>query len=626
MKKVNFSKWLLALMLVFVLVLAACSGDSDDASEEKDTDANTEEGTEEGTEEEEEGTEETEGEDALYSIDDFGVDKTNDGEAADGGTLNYGLVSDTVFEGVLNRAFYEGNPDYEVLKFFDEDLLGIDNNFNYTQEGAAEWEIDEAGTTVTISIRDNVNWHDGEPVTAEDLVFAYEVIGSSEYTGLRGYYIEDVVGMEAYTAGEAETIEGLEVLDEKTLTITFNEPNPSLIASGLWTSPMPKHIFEEIPIAEMPEHDAVRVNPIGFGPFVLDTIVPGESVTFTANEDYWQGAPKLDGITLKVVAEQTVANALETGEIDVVDSFPVDQYPDVEESLTNVEFLGKIDEAYTYIGFKMGKWVPADPDNPEGAGEVEMDPDAKMADVNLRRAMWYAVDNDSVGEKFYNGLRWSGTTLIIPAFPDYHDDTIETPSYDPDEANRILDEAGYEDTNGDGIRENPEGEELTIGFASMSGGDTAEPIANYYIQAWEQVGLKVELVDGRLMEFNSFYDRVEADDPAVDIYQGAWGTGTDVDQRGLYGRTAAYNYPRYASEESDALLADGASAASLDVEHRIAVYKEWQELMVEDIPVFPTLYRAKLVSVNNRVTDWSIQAEWNGYHEVGLTQEEPVLP
>lgn len=625
MKKVSLSKWLLALMLVLVLALAACSGGDD--SEEGTGDTDTDTGTEDqGTDDGDEDAEEAEGEDGIYSIDDFEVDKTNEGEAIEGGNLNYGLVSDTVFEGILNRAFYEANPDYEVMKFFDEDLLAIDNNFNYTQEGAAEWEIDDAGTTVTIKIRDNVNWHDGEPVTAEDLQFAYEVIGSPEYTGLRYYYIEDVVGMAEYHAGEADTIEGLEIVDEKTLTITFNEPNPSLIASGLWTSPMPKHIFEDIAIPDMAEHDAVRVNPIGFGPFVLDTIVPGESVTFTANEDYWQGAPKLDSITLKVIAPQTVANALETGEIDVVDSFPADQYPDVEQKLTNVEFLGKIDNAYTYIGFKLGKWVPNDPDNPDGAGQVEMDPDAKMADVNLRRAMWYAVDNDAVGERFYNGLRWAATTLIIPAFPDYHDPTIETPSYDPDEANKILDEAGYEDTDGDGFRETPDGEELTIGFASMSGGDTAEPIANYYMQAWEQVSLKVELVDGRLMEMNSFYDRVEADDPAIDIYQGAWGTGTDVDQRGLYGPTAAYNYPRYQSEESDRLLADGASAASLDVDHRIAVYKEWQELMVEDIPVFPTLYRSVLVPVNNRVTDWSIQAEWNGFHEVGVTQEDPVLP
>lgn len=625
MKKANFSKWLIAMLLLLLLVLAACSGgDSDDGAADPDTDTDTEE---QGTESEEE-EEESDSGDKIYSIEDFSTTKTDMDEPVDGGNLNFGLVSDTVFEGVLNRLFYESAPDADVMQFFDESLLAIDDNYNYTNDGAAEFELeyDDDGAVVTIKIRDNVNWHDGEPVKAEDLAFAYEVIGSPEYTGVRYYYVEDVVGMAEYKAGETDEIEGIEIIDEKTIEISFNEPNPSLLASGLWTSPLPKHLFEDIPIPDMPEHDLVRVNPIGFGPFKVDTIVPGESVTYVKNEDYWQGEPKLDSITLKVIAPETVANALETGEVDVVNSFPTDQYPDVEQKLNNVEFLGKIDEAYTYIGFKLGKWVPDDPDNPDGAGQVEMDPDAKMADVNLRRAMWYAVDNDAVGERFYNGLRWAATTLIIPAFPDYHDPTIETPSYDPDMANQILDEAGYEDVDGDGFRETPDGEELVIGFASMSGGDVAEPIANYYIQAWAEVGLNVELVDGRLMEMNQFYDRVEADDPAIDIYQGAWGTGTDVDQRGLYGRNAAYNYPRYASEENDRLLAEGASAKAMDIEYRKEVYKEWQELMVEEIPVFPTLYRSVLVPVNNRVTGYSIDVSWGEWHEVGVTQEDPILP
>ncbi|RKQ35661.1 oligopeptide ABC transporter substrate-binding protein [Oceanobacillus halophilus] len=620
MEKGKFSKWLLFIMLVSLLVLAACSSGSDEETEGTDEpDATEEEGTEEAEESEEESEEES-SEDGLYSIEDFGRDKTNEGEAIDGGTLQYGLVTDTPFEGTLNYNFYSGTPDAEIIKFFDESLLAVDNNFNYTQEGAATFDVSEDGKTFTLTIKDNVNWHDGEPVKAEDWLFSYEVIGHPDYDGVRyDATFQNIVGMEEYHAGEADTISGIEVVDEKTLTITYKEANPSLLASGIWTYAMPKHVFEGIEVADMAASDEVRKNPIGMGPFKVESIVPGESVTFVANEDYYQGTPKLDGLTLKVIPPTTVAQALETGEVDMVDSFPTDQFPDVEESLTNVEWLGQTDLAYTYIGFKLGKW---DAD----AGEVVMDPDAKMADVNLRRAMWYAVDNDSVGEQFYNGLRWAGTTLIIPAFPDYHDPTIEAPSYDLDEANRILDEAGYEDTDGDGIRENPEGEELVINFASMSGGDTAEPIANYYMQAWEQVGLKVELVDGRLLEFNSFYDRIEADDPGIDIYQGAWGTGSDVDQQGLYGRHAMFNYPRYASEENDRLLQEGASEKSLDTDYRKEVYKEWQQLMVDDIPVFPTLYRAALVPVNNRVTDYSIQWQWDDWHEVGLTQEEPLLP
>ena len=94
------------------------------------------------------------------------------------------------------------------------------------------------------------------------------------------------------------------------------------------------------------------------------------------------------------------------------------------------------------------------------------------------------------------------------------------------------------------MREDPEGEPLSINFASMSGGDIAEPLANYYIQSWRDIGLNVELTNGRLIEFNSFYDMVENDDPEIDIYQGAWGVGSDVDPSGLYGPEAPFNYTR----------------------------------------------------------------------------------
>ncbi|MHA6251546.1 oligopeptide ABC transporter substrate-binding protein [Oceanobacillus sp. CAU 1775] len=629
MKKANLSKWLLALMLAFVLVLAACSGDSDDgATGDTETDDDTTEEVEEGTEDED-ATEEEEEHDGIYDIADFSATKNNEGDAIEGGTLNFGLVSDTVFEGTLNFNFYSGAPDAEVIAWFDESLLAIDENYGYTQDGAATWEVDDSGTVFTFTIGDNVNWHDGEPVTAEDWAFAYQVLAHPDYDGVRYGNVSGVVGVPEYKeasdgttlAGEAGEIEGLEIIDEKTLQMTFAEASPSLLASGIWSYAMPKHIFQDIPVAEMSAHDAVRVNPVGFGPFKVDTITPGESVTYVKNEDYWRGAPKLDGVTLKVVSPQTVVQALETGDVDVVDSFPTDQYPDVEQSLDNVEFLGDIDLAYTYIGFKLGSW---DAEN----GKVQMNPDSKVADVELRRAMWYAVDNDSVGEQFYNGLRWAGTTLIPPSHPDYHDETIEAPSYDPAEAERILDEAGYEDVDGDGFRENPEGEELVLNFASMSGGDVAQPIANYYIQAWEQVGIKVQLLEGQLMEFNAFYDRVGQsgeDDPAIDIYQGAWGVGSDVDPTGLYGPTELFNFPRFENEENDRLLAEGVSEAALDTEYRQEVYKEWQELMVEEIPVFPTLYRSVLVPVNNRVHNYTIATGSGIYKsDIQVTQEEPI--
>lgn len=620
MSKTNLTKWLFALMLALLLVLAACSGDDGDSADPADEPSNGE--TEPGDDEPAD-----EPEDGLYSIDDFPTDKTNEGEAIDGGTLNFGLVSDTVFEGTLNWNFYSGDPDSQVLSWFDESLLDMDGNFTYTNDGAATYETEPYeteeypnGVTFTFKIRDNVNWHDGEPVKAEDWAFSFEVIGHPDYTGVRyGPDFSGIIGMDEYNAGEADSISGIEIVDEKTLKITYKESQPSLLTGGVWPYAMPKHLFKDIPVAEMAESDLVRKNPIGMGAFKVKSITPGESVVFEKFEDYWQGEPKLDEVVLKVVSPATVVQALETGEVDMVDSFPVDQFVD-NANMSNVEWLGVTDLAYSYTGFKLGHWDAE-------AGKVVMDPDKKMADVNLRRAMWYAVDNNAVGEQFYNGLRWNATTLIIPPFADYHDPTIETPTYDPDEANRILDEAGYKDVDGDGLRENKDGEELVINFASMSGGDVAEPLAQYYMQAWKNVGLNVQLIDGRLLEFNAFYDRVGQngeDDPNIDVYQGAWGTGSDVNPYGLYGPDQMFNFPRYESAKNSELLEAGNSLEAFDIEYRKQVYKEWQQLMVDEIPVFPTLYRAVLNPVNNRVLNYSIAYDSPyGLHDLAVTQEEP---
>lgn len=605
----NFSKALLALMLVLVLALAACGSDDEkkDTGNEKDNDK-----TEQKDESKGEDAGEGASDDPLAAFD----TRTEAGEVEEGGTLNFGLVSDTPFEGTLNFNFYAGAPDAEVIEWFDESLLSIDENFQYTQDGAATFEFSDDYTVWTFKIGDNVNWHDGEPVKAEDWAFSYEVIGHADYDGPRyGSDFTVIEGMEAYNAGEAEEISGIKVIDEKTLEITYTNPTPSLLAGGIWTYAMPKHIFKDIAVADMSASDAVRKNPIGMGPFKVDSIVSGESVVYSKNEDYWQGAPKLDEVILKVVDPAVVANELSSGKVDVVDKFPTDQY-ETNKDMEGVTFLGDVEGSYTYIGFKFGTW------DKENAEVVYSPEDSKVSDVALREAMWYAVDNDAVGEKFYQGLRWAGTTLIAPSHADFHDGTIETPKYDKEKAMQILADAGYEDTDGDGFVENPDGSELKLNFASMSGGEVAEPIANYYIQSWKDIGINVELLDGRLQEFNTFYDRVGNggnDDPEVDVYMGAWSVGSDVDPTGLYGPKAMFNFPRYESEKNTELLEKGVSDEAFDLEFRQNVYKEWQQLMVEEIPVFPTLYRAALVPVNENVLNYTIDRSDNFYrHEIGF--------
>nr|WP_279098786.1 oligopeptide ABC transporter substrate-binding protein [Aerococcus urinaeequi] len=548
----------------------------------------------------------------------------NEGDAIDGGTLQVGLVTDSPFQGIFSWEFYEDAYDAKIMDFGFESLFGTDDDFQIDDSGKATLALDQENNKATITLKEGLKWSDGEPLTAEDVIYSYEVIGHPDYTGIRydGTF-QNVVGMEEYHSGEADTISGITQVDDVTVEIEFQEVSPSMLQAGggVWSYAMPKHYLEDVPVAELASSEKIRSTPVGDGPFRITKVTPGESVEYEANEYYWQGEPKLDNVVVEVVPSSSIVPALENGTYDVALSMPTDLYASYAE-LPGYTLLGREELSYTYIGFKLGKWDAE-------AGEVVYDEDAKMADKSLRQAMGYAIDNDAVAQRFYNGLRSNANTVIPPVFGSFGATTEEVPGYyyDADKANQLLDDAGYVDTDNDGIREDSDGEPLQINFASMEGGETAEPIAQYYIQAWKEVGLDVQLTDGRLLEFNSFYDRIEANDENIDIYQAAWGTGSDPAPNGLYARNSAFNFTRWATEENDQFMADFTSAEAFDEEFQRNTFVEWQKYFSEEAPVIPTLFRQEVMPVNNRVKHYDYAnnpADDFGWHTVEVTADAPV--
>lgn len=580
--------WIVVSGILFSIILAGCNGEGESGSEGSGAEGQTEEIN-------------------------LNEEVQNDGEIIEDGSLTYGLVSDSPFEGILNSAFLAAAPDGQVVQFFDEALLAVNKDFEITNDGAATFEMSDDNKTITIQIKDNVNWHDGEPVKAEDLQFAYEVIGSPDYIGSHyGSLIQMVEGMDAYNSGEADDISGIEINDEKTLSITYTEASPAIL-NGIWSTPLPKHYLGDISVPDIPSSKEVRENPIGFGPFKVDRIVAGESVQYSRNDDYWKGKPKLASITLKIVNPNTVLQSLESGEVDIAETFPTDQYPNAADG-ENYQIIGGINNSYTYLSFKLGHY---DTEKKENVMDRP-----KLQNKDLRKAMGYALDMEQIAENFYHGLSFPATTLIVPFFEGYHDETIEGFPYNVEKAEELLDEAGYVDVDGDGFREDPDGEEFIINFLARSGSDTSEPMAKYFIQSWNDIGLNVELVDGRLHEFNSFNKMVDDDEQKVDVFISGWGVGTDVDPSGIYGRKMPYNNSRFVSEKNDELLEAALSEEAFDTERRKEIYNEWQAYMYEESPVIPILYSYKLLGVNNRVKDYSFDTTIFGtWEEVGVTEE-----
>lgn len=599
----------LAGSLATALLLAACGSDSDQS-------ASTDEGTDSTAETEEH---------------DFPADVQNEGEAIDGGVARVGIVTDTAWTGIFDWAHYDVSTDSTLNSYFLGELFTTDDNFALV--GGEEWgtaanvEFDEENATVTVTIRDGVKWHDGEPLTADDYLFAHEVVGHPDYSGIRyGEDFTNIVGMEEYHAGEADTISGITVSEDGlSATIQYKEFNPTMkqAGGGVWGYAMPRHHLGDIPVGELESHENIRQNPIGFGPFKVKNSVQGESLELERFDDYFAGTPKLDGITLERVPVSGVIESLNAGEFDWVDTMPIDQYDSFRDGIPGYTTIGYPGQSYDYIGFKMGEWNAEE-------GVVEYNPDAKMADKNLRQAMGYALDIDRVAEEFYSGLRTRANSHIIPNFSQFHKDDLEGYPYDPDRANQLLDEAGYVDTDGDGLREDPDGEPLAFTYAARSGSEVAETIAYYFIQSWNEIGLDVSLLEGRLHEGNAFYDRVQADDPEIDVYEAGWGVGADPTPFGLYGNTAPFNFPRYESEENNKLLEELVSDEAFDLDYRVDKFHEWQEYFMDEAVTIPTFWRTELQLVNNRVSAFSHSSkptadpEVFGLHQVYLTAEEPV--
>ena len=543
----------------------------------------------------------------------------NEGTPVENATLKIAYVSDSPFTGIFHQAFATGNPDMEILAYSTNGTFKMDENYKLTNGGGADIEFNVDEKKATITINEKYTWNDGTPVTSADFLEYYKIVAHKDYTGVRfDDEMRNVVGIDEYHDGKAKDISGFKTLSDKKFEIHFKAFSPAILwGGGIPFEPVPSHKLKDIPVKEQEAHDITRKNPLSPGPYYIKEIVPGQQVIFEANPYYYKGQPKVKTVVWKIVPSAQIVAALQAGEYDLTVGLNADLYSKVK-SLSNIKVGVQDDLSYSYIGFKLGKWDKA-------KGEAIPDPNAKMADVKLRQAMAYAIDNDLVGTKFYEGLRRNATQLMIPAFKEFYDDSIKGYTIDLEKAKQLLDEAGYKDVNGDGIREDKNGQPFKINFASMSGSAIAEPITNYYIQQWKLIGLDVQLTNGRLIEFNSFYEKVQADDPEIDIYQAAWGTGSNPNPTSLYGRKASFNFPRFATPELDAILNKINSVEAIDKEYRSKAYKEFANYMFENVPVVPTLFRKSIVAVNNRVKKWDITPGNNfTIFDVELTAEEPI--
>jgi oligopeptide ABC superfamily ATP binding cassette transporter, binding protein len=550
----------------------------------------------------------------------------NEGTAVADATLKVGVVSDSPFKGILHPYLYTSGVDNAFLKYTMAGAFPIDSDFKLildSDETPIKMSIDKEKKEVTLKINPKFKWSNGETVTTKDIVKTYEIVANADYikTSDSIRFSEDmqiIEGIVDYNKGKADKISGLEVIDDSTMKIHLTKINPGVLWGGPFISEFVNaKAFEGIAMNKVVESDALRKNPLSYGPYVIKSVVPGEKIVFEANPYYFRGEAKVKKLEMEILPPSQQVAATKAGKYDIILQSQADSYPQYAE-LDNIKIASRQDLYESYLGFKLGKW---DKDK----GEVVTNPEAKMADPKLRQAMAYAIDNDSIGEKFFNGLRFTAAGPIAPIFKSLYNPSIPNFKYDLEKAKALLDEAGFKDTNGDGIREDKKGQPLKINFAMMSGSEISEPLSQYYLQQWKEIGLDVALVDGRLLEFNNFYERVETDDPAIDCYSAAWGLASDPNPSGFYGKSSNANYPRYTSEKIQSILDKISSEDALDPAKMKEFYDEFQQVAFEEVPFIPFLNRVDFLPVNKRVKNydftWDTKFDWS---KIELTAAEPI--
>ena len=533
--------------------------------------------------------------------------------AKKGGTVSKAIETDTPFTGIFSNELSTTQTDTDVAAPANESLFDNDNTYKYTNKGPATIDINKDAKTVTINIKKGVKWSDGKQVTAKDYEYAYEIIANPE-TASQRYTdsLADLEGLQEYHEGKAKTISGIEMPDGENgqkIVLHFKEMKPGMEQSGngyIWEYAAPYHYLKDVPFKKLESSDQIRKKPLFFGPYKVSKVVRGQSVTFVPNKYYWRGTPKLNKVSFSVVSPNSASQAIKSHKYDIADVVNT-QWDQVKDT-NNVNFVKQIPLQYSYLGFKVGKWDSK-------AGKNVMDPNAKMNNKNLRQAIAYGMNIAPVVKRYSKGLSFQVPTLIPKQFGDYFNPDVKAYTQNLNKANKLLDQAGYKKKGK--WRTQPNGKPLTIYLAAMTGNSTQEPIIQNYIQQWQKLGLNVKLSGGRLMESNSFYDKVQNDSSSVDMFIAGWSLSSEPSPNDLYNEKAPFNFSRFVTKKNTDLLQEMDSEKAFDNKYRVNKFHEWQQYMHDEAYVLPMTNAYQVTAVNNKLTGYSTKpADQNGlwYH------------
>jgi peptide/nickel transport system substrate-binding protein len=464
-----------------------------------------------------------------------------DGTPAFGDTIIMGSIGDA---STLLPVLAADSASSDINGLVYSGLVRYDKNLQIEGELAESWEVSPDNLTITFHLRQGVKWHDGAPFTAEDVLFTYQL------------YVDPKTPT-AY-AERYRQVDKAEVLDPHTFRVSYKEPlATALISWGVAIHP--KHLLEGQDITRSPLGRA----PIGTGPYRFVEWRAGERVVLEANTDYFEGSPHIRRVLYRIIPDpSTMFLELQSGGLDYMGLTPL-QYARQTETLAFARRFNKYRypaSSYVYLGYNMRRPL--------------------FQDKRVRQAISHAIDQQELIDGVLVGLGQPATGPYKPGtWP--HNPEVRRYQHDPDRARQLLAEAGWRDSDGDGLLDK-DGRPFTFTIVTNQGNDPRIKAGEIIQRRLREVGIDVRL---RVVEWASFLK--EFIKPGnFDATIMGWSIPPDPDGYEVWHSSKTgpdqLNFVYFQNAEVDELLERG--RRTIDQNERKKYYDRFQEILAEEQP------------------------------------------
>jgi peptide/nickel transport system substrate-binding protein len=511
-----------------------------------------------------------------------------------GGTVRIGVGSSA---NALNPGIGESAADHALYRLVYDTPIAVTSSGQYVARLATEWEVSDDGVTWTLTIRGDATFHDGVPLTAEDVAYSIQLYKDTEgFDSLQAY---------------AAIYETIEATDATHLELTTVEPIGNFESTMASLYVLPRHIWRAVADPVAFENREM----IGSGPFLLEEHRDDEVTQLAANTEYWNGRPNVDGVILRTYSDANArVQALAAGDVDAITELPATAISaltsagNIQVQVADVGAGGSLRDIF----FNM-----IAPENcPTDEGGVCSGHPA-LRDINVRRAMAMALDKREIIDVAHLGEATPGLSLVPIGLGDFFAREVEDYAYDPVAARSLLEEGGYTDGDRNGVREcladqdcTASDGELRFRFHYADVIEVAPREAELLRTMWADIGAQIEIQslapEAMMRNCCPMYD--------YDIM--LWGWGSAPDPSLLLSVALCSEIPTgfsetgYCNPDYDALYDQ--QAVETDRAVRVGIIHEMQEILVRDLPYIVPYYQKE------------IQA-WRTDTFVGWPQNDPTL-